>query len=70
MKKLIQQMDDQDLIVHYRVSFRALSEFTKLEDDLINPVRTQLQNLADALEAELLERGFTKEDTADLASDA
>lgn len=66
-RSLIQQMNEQDLIIHYRAVFKALNEFAKLEDELIESAREPLQALSKELEAELLERGYTKEDTADLS---
>jgi hypothetical protein len=66
-KTVIQQMDEQDLIIHYRTIFKMLNEFAKLEDELIDPIREPMQALSKELEAELLNRGYTEEDTADLS---
>lgn len=65
-ENLIQQMNEQDLIVHYRVIFKAIHDFSKLENELLDPIREQLLELNEKFEAELHERGYTEEDTADL----
>ena len=67
-KNLFQQMNEQDLIIHYRTVFKTLNELAKLKNELIEPVREPLKALSKELETELHNRGYTEEDTADLSS--